>query len=61
VRNISAGSAKLLDIPRRGSRGDIIDTIGGSSAGGTPNPPATPVISQFALVEEETKESASRF
>jgi hypothetical protein len=48
--NISAGSAKLLDIPRRGSR-DI-------SGLNTPNPPATPAKGSFALATaDEKKES----
>jgi hypothetical protein len=50
ARNISAGSAKLLDIPRRGSR-----DISGLS---TPNPPATPAKGTFALATaDEKKES----
>lgn len=50
ARNMSAGSAKLLDIPRRGSR-DI-------SGFNTPNLPSTPAKSTFALATaDEKKES----
>jgi hypothetical protein len=52
ARNMSAGSAKLLDIPRRGSRGDIVDIVAGS-----PNPPSTPVRSQIALSEEKSEDA----
>ncbi|KIW00502.1 uncharacterized protein PV09_08022 [Verruconis gallopava] len=42
ARNLSAGSAKLLEITRRGS----------ASLSATPNPPATPQMAQFSLHKE---------
>jgi hypothetical protein len=52
ARNMSAGSAKLLDIPRRGSRGDIVDLMAGS-----PGQPSTPVRSQVTLSEEKREDA----
>jgi len=49
ARNISAGSAKLLDIPRRSSRGDVMDISGFGST------PATPVRSSTQLATAEEK------